>query len=283
MATCGHNGQAAGMAAALCHEHQVRPRDLLQEKRIRELQLRLLRSGQWIPQIKREDPYDLAQQAAITASSSLKHLTLNPDSTRPLNDSRALLLPLAAGQVPELTIHTRHWQATELIAELRVCGSKASYTPDVVLDRVEIPLQIEDHKSQANGVLKGPKFIRTVRTQPSKVMAGSGTASATASVTRRERSSANDLSIYSDGDWIDSKVNLSFEHKLPAHSYAFVCLQANEFIEIYESQQFVTGITSVQHCQNVKVNKSNQQVPLNASGMTPSSSGFQSAVRKGRI
>src|SRR5690606_2329038 len=135
-----HNGQAVGMAAALCCERDLRPRDLGRPAYMQGLQRRPLRAGQWIPHVKRTDPADLAQPATVTASTTLQRLSLAPASQRRLNASHALLLPMAVGQVPELTLYARHRQATELIAELCICSHRASYTPDVVLDRMVVPL-----------------------------------------------------------------------------------------------------------------------------------------------
>ena len=61
-------GQAAGTAAALCMRHQVSPRDI-HTHHISELQQVLLKNDQYIPELKNEDPADLARKATVTASS----------------------------------------------------------------------------------------------------------------------------------------------------------------------------------------------------------------------
>ncbi|MDE3168395.1 MAG: FAD-dependent oxidoreductase, partial [Acidobacteriota bacterium] len=65
MATCGHNAQAAGMAAAMCAEGRLQPRDLLDPDRLKTLQRRLLRAGQYIPGVALDDPEDLAREAEV--------------------------------------------------------------------------------------------------------------------------------------------------------------------------------------------------------------------------
>jgi aspartate-semialdehyde dehydrogenase len=55
MATCGHGGQAVGMAAALCRRHDLRPRDLAKGENLLSLQRKLIRFGQYIPGVTVQD------------------------------------------------------------------------------------------------------------------------------------------------------------------------------------------------------------------------------------
>lgn len=260
MATCGHNGQAVGMAAAICREHQVQPRDLLQSPTMKELQKRLLRSGQYIPSVRREDPKDLAQQAIATSSSSLQRLKLHPQRSRPLQCPRALLLPLAKGRVPEVEVRVRYRKDTKLVAELRTCSRKSSFTPDVLLKRVEVPLA-------ATG----------------KVLLGSVCEGELKHATAAARSIKTDSSSCENGysasdEWVEEDIRLDFDSKLENDCYGFVCFQANASIEVYESQQLVTGVTTVVNRRNNKVAKSNGQVPPCDSGID--SFDFWSAERR---
>lgn len=68
-ATLATLGQAAGTAAALCLQRSLTPRELGQRHLI-ELQQTLLKYDQYIPELKNEDPSDLARAATITASST---------------------------------------------------------------------------------------------------------------------------------------------------------------------------------------------------------------------
>ena len=67
--TCMAIGQAVGTAAAMCVKEGMLPRELGQ-RRIGELQQRLLRDDAYILGFRNEDPADLARRATVTASSS---------------------------------------------------------------------------------------------------------------------------------------------------------------------------------------------------------------------
>jgi hypothetical protein len=142
MATCAHNGQAVGMAAALCVRHGLKPRDLLATARMAELQRELLRCGQYIPGVAFRDPEDLARLAAITASSELKLSALEScGETLPLDDSWGMMLPVSAGPMPKVEFMVDVSAATTLQVELRVSSRPENHTPDVTLARLEVPLK----------------------------------------------------------------------------------------------------------------------------------------------
>ena len=67
LATCG---QAVGTAAAMCLRLGLSPRELGREC-IGDLQQQLLRDDQSVPQVRNEDPGDLARRATASASSEL--------------------------------------------------------------------------------------------------------------------------------------------------------------------------------------------------------------------
>ena len=67
-------GQAAGTAAALSIAKGLNPREFGQ-KHIVELQQRLLKDDQFIPQLRNDDPLDLARKANVTATSSMNIVT----------------------------------------------------------------------------------------------------------------------------------------------------------------------------------------------------------------
>ena len=141
MATCGHNGQAAGMAAALCTEMNLRPRQLVKPEPMRKLQQSLLRAGQHIPGVAAEDPADKARWATITASSALELGALQPNNeTTPLDKPMALLVPLQTGAVPVFTLQMTASSVTSLHAELRTSSRTGNTTPDVLLSAIEVPV-----------------------------------------------------------------------------------------------------------------------------------------------
>ena len=99
MMTCAHNAQAVGMAAAMCAEGGLCPRDLTESTQMQVLQRRLLRSGQFIPHLSLpEDGEDLATSASLSVSSE-GELRGFPASGKfaSMDCGRALLLPVKAG------------------------------------------------------------------------------------------------------------------------------------------------------------------------------------------
>jgi len=137
MATCANNGQAVGMAAALCVKHSLSPRDVP----IAELQRELLKAGQYIPGHSLEDSEDLARAATIRTSSCFE-LEKLPSSgeTQALDASRAMLLPVAAGPVPAVTFLVDAARPTTLMAEVRGSCRAGNYTPECVHHRQRFEL-----------------------------------------------------------------------------------------------------------------------------------------------
>ena len=72
MMTTAHSAQAVGMAAAICHENDALPRDLLEDASMQALQTRLLRTGQYLPFVEIDDEADLGRQARVEVSSERK-------------------------------------------------------------------------------------------------------------------------------------------------------------------------------------------------------------------
>jgi FAD dependent oxidoreductase len=142
MATCAHNGQAVGVAAALCKEKGLAPRDLVAPSEMRHLQQMLLRTGQYIPGVAGHDDTDLAQQAHITASSTLRVDELFPNGELAAADiPRALLLPLPPGRVPVITLYVDANEASSLHAELWRPSRPGNTTPEFLLASVDLPLE----------------------------------------------------------------------------------------------------------------------------------------------
>jgi hypothetical protein len=141
MATCAHGGQAVAIAAALCLRDGILPRDLTEPARMRELQCRLLRSGQFIPGVSHDDSEDLARHAKITASSELALSELPASGeTLPLTESWAMMLPVSSGRMPVTSFTVDVGAATTLRAELRISEKPDNHTPDIVLKSLDLPL-----------------------------------------------------------------------------------------------------------------------------------------------
>jgi FAD dependent oxidoreductase len=140
MATCAHNGQAVGVAAALCREQNLSPRDLTGPAEMHRLQQRLLRIGQHIPGIAGNDRSDLAKTARVTASSTLRVSDL-PTSGELANSDvpRALLVPLAAGRVPAFTLLVDANAPSVQRGELWRSSRPGNATPDILLASLDVP------------------------------------------------------------------------------------------------------------------------------------------------
>jgi hypothetical protein len=138
MATSAYISQASGMAAVLCREYGLLPRDLYHSTKIKELQQRLSFSGQFIPNVRQTDKKDLVQRASISASSELSFQGFEEDfEEQPLDLAVAQLLPLKAGLIPEVNIHAYSKKKTTLKAEFRLCSRTGSYTPDETIAEFE--------------------------------------------------------------------------------------------------------------------------------------------------
>jgi hypothetical protein len=134
MATCSNNGQAVGMAAVLCKEQGVLPRDLSEEPRIGQLQQRLLRAGQYIPGVAGNDRNDLARVATITASSTLALAKTAPGGEMlRLDHGCAVLLPLQPGPLPSFTVTVEAAEQTTLCAEIWKSAKPGNFTPEIKL------------------------------------------------------------------------------------------------------------------------------------------------------
>lgn len=142
MATCAHGGQAAGMGAAMCVESGLSPRDLLEPERMRELQRRLLRAGQFIPGVSHEDTAELAALARISATSELALSSLQAcGETLPLTESWAMMLPVDAGPMPVVEFLVDVAETTTLVAELRYSSKPDNHTPDETVATLAVQLE----------------------------------------------------------------------------------------------------------------------------------------------
>jgi hypothetical protein len=134
MATCAHNGQAVGVAAAMCVERGLAPRDLSQQPAIHSLQQRLLKAGQHIPGLSAFDPGDEARTATIHASSTLRIGRIEASGeTRAMDLDQALLIPAGPGRVPVVTFLVDASAASVIHAELWRSSRRGNTTPDVQL------------------------------------------------------------------------------------------------------------------------------------------------------
>ncbi len=134
MLTCGHNGQAVGVAAGLCAKRGIDPRELANGPNLVAYQTRLDRTGQFIPHLEIDDPEDFVGNAAISATSTAAIAELPADSDFvALDCPRALVLPAEAQRFPKVTLTLTAAKQTALEAELRASSRPGNFTPDVTL------------------------------------------------------------------------------------------------------------------------------------------------------
>jgi hypothetical protein len=143
--TCGHAAQAVGLAAALCHRHNVNPRDLSTGPHLAELQQSLLRTGQHIPGFALADRDDLSRSAKIEASSELLLSNLAADGPRiKLTDGWAMMLPVTPDSEIGITVFASAASKTHLHVELRQSSRIDNHTPDVTLEKQTLQLSPGD-------------------------------------------------------------------------------------------------------------------------------------------
>ena len=230
MLTCAHNAQAVGVAAAMCCETDLQPRDLCHSKWISKLQHRLLKTGQFIPGICRKDDDNLARTAMINPSSTRQLGQIPFDGQwRRLNDSIALLLPLPAGNLPSVRLPIKAKRKTELVVEFRGCSRPESHTPDTLLERLVVPIHPQE------------SFTGELKEAP--------TDRGAAVCVQEEIQTALD----------HHDVELTFLNALSESQYGFLCLLANEQIEVGVSDEVLCGVSTVVHKQDNRVNKSSVQ------------------------
>ena len=221
MATCAHNAQAVGIAAAICSEEGLVPRDLADPKRIGRLQRDLLRTGQHIPMIEVPDQDDLAASASVTSSSTLQlsELTLTNQFVR-LDCSRAMLIPVQKGRMPRIRFQARSEVETELAVQLRTCSREASFTPDKILSETIVTL--------------GSIPLGEIQREPTALAATS---------------------------LASQPIEIAFDNVFETPRYVMVCLIENPDVSVAVSNDRVTGVLSLSQSGNRKVSKAAIQMP----------------------
>lgn len=244
MATSAHGGQAVGMAAKVCIEKGLLPRQLSEEHYIGFLQQELLKTGQHIPHLRLLDARDLVQKATISASSELVLEELLP-SGEPLRleFSVAQMLPLANvgevlnGRRPVLAdvpvakfktiLHPYADEPTELEIELRISSKATNHTPDVILEKRTVSLQ-----KGRNCVHLEFDIVDLLANQEEK-----------------------------------GRVNFPSLEDLESLGYAFLVIQKNEKVSIHYSDQRITGVLSVFNTINKAVSNYGKQEPVEDIGV----------------
>lgn len=144
MATCAAAAQAVAVAAAICNEQDLSPCELSKGQALADLQLRLDRSGQFLPGKTITDSDDLVASATVIASSTL-HLSEFPETVFApcpvaLESDWAMLLPLTHGTCPTFTLKVDTDSAATLRAELWHAEKHGNFCMDEQLASIDVSL-----------------------------------------------------------------------------------------------------------------------------------------------
>ena len=143
MATCAHNAQAVAMAAVLCKQQQISPSDILKEGRIEALKNNLVLQGQYIPNHVLRLKDDLAQDAKISASSTMRLSGLAFDGPwKSLTFAAAQMLPLAPGKIPAMKFQFKATENTRLVVSLLKSEKKGNFSPEIILAQNDLELTL---------------------------------------------------------------------------------------------------------------------------------------------
>lgn len=142
MTTSAHSAQAVGVAAAICRNENLSPREIYSKGRIVELQRNLSRMGQYIPQIAINDAENLVTKATLSASSEYHFKGFPADGEmQVLDESVAQMVPLKAGDgLKGIGVQLSASEETSLEVELRVSSKPFNHTPDIILESKSFPL-----------------------------------------------------------------------------------------------------------------------------------------------
>ncbi|MDO8544442.1 MAG: FAD-dependent oxidoreductase [Opitutaceae bacterium] len=139
MGTCSHGAQAIAIAAAICVRRGLTPREVGAGAALTELQMQLLRAGQYIPEVALDDADDLTPRAQIRASSTCLLADLPAGADRlPLDTAWAMMLPLGAGPCPSFTFVADVARDTMAEFELGTAERRGNFTPDRTLARSSV-------------------------------------------------------------------------------------------------------------------------------------------------
>lgn len=137
MTTSAHSAQAVAMAATICLKENISPREVYSKGWIPNLQTKLLRMGQYIPNIVVDDDENLIKKAGIQASSEFHFDGFPADGEMQiLDESVAQMIPLHKGDVlGKVKVELSVSEDTVLEVELRVSSKPFNHTPDITIEK----------------------------------------------------------------------------------------------------------------------------------------------------
>lgn len=151
MATTGFCAQAVGMAASICVDKNLNPKDILENGEIKNLQNELNIIGQSIPNVPINKSSNLINEAKVEASSilSLNQIPFNGDWLK-LSISAAEMLPLKANQNYSFKVLVKAEEATTLQVDLRTSIKSKNYAPEVILETQTFNLEKGEQHIEIN-------------------------------------------------------------------------------------------------------------------------------------
>lgn len=162
MGTAAHGGQAVGMAAALAVKNCWAQDDFSKKEAVELLQQELLRTGHHIPGLRLNGNNNLTSTAEISASSELVLTNLPFDgSWIDLKFSSAQMLPVAPGELPQITLMVQAAEPTSLEVQLRISSKPFNHTPDTTIETQTI--ELEEGRQEINlrfdYKADGPRYV----------------------------------------------------------------------------------------------------------------------------
>lgn len=140
MATGALMAQAVAIAARICLELAIEPAEIYKRQLYPQLQQELLKIGHYIPGIMQKDGDDLVHAAKLQASSEFVLSGFPANGCRKLDNGLAQMLPLPKGTVPAMNVHLEATEPTEVEVTLRISRKSGGFTPEVVLEKIQLNL-----------------------------------------------------------------------------------------------------------------------------------------------
>jgi len=140
MATCAVIGQATGTASFLCKKYHLRPKEIYPNY-IKEIQQQLLKDDCYIPGVKNEDPFDLAKETEVTASSQSVLSFPEAKIGKRLNQFLGQLFPVSRERLEKIRLFLEAKKRTEVVLHLRKAKNIWDFTgkKDLFISKVILP------------------------------------------------------------------------------------------------------------------------------------------------
>ncbi len=164
MLTCAHNAQAVAVAAIICKQKNITPKDITNNiKLVHRLQQHLLRKGQYIPSISSYDKtINKALTATIQTSSEYVFTGFKPNANfASLTYSTALVIPFSAGKIPTFTLFLNAKKTSTMEVHIRIPAKEKNFTPEITLEKISIQVSKKTHQCfiKTNTILTKDTYV----------------------------------------------------------------------------------------------------------------------------